>query len=211
MTLLGCWDYMRFAIKGTRIEFGFWFAFVVCFLLTCSDNTVIQLTVLFSLLHECGHLLSDCLFGVRPHAIRFGLFGMTIVRAADLHLSYRQEICTALAGPAVNLFFCLLFLGMYCVKNSIFFLQCGIVNLYIFTFNAMPVFSLDGGRALEAFLQSHLQNENRILTIQKVVSLVYISVVMCFGFLILFSSKQNFTLLLLSIYLIFTLFQKCGT
>ena len=96
---------MRFAVKGTQIELGFWFAFVVCFLLTCSDNTVIQLTVLFSLLHECGHLLSDCLFGVRPQAIQFGLFGMTIVRAADLRLSYRQEICTALAGPAVNLFF----------------------------------------------------------------------------------------------------------
>lgn len=202
---------MRFAVKGTQIELGFWFAFVVCFLLTCSDNTVIQLTVLFSLLHECGHLLSDCCFGVHPQTIRFGLFGMTIVRAADLRLSYRQEICTALAGPAVNLFFCLLFLSAYGIKNNMLFLQCGIVNLYIFAFNAMPVFSLDGGRALEAFLQSRLQNENRILTIQKIVSLLCISVVMCFGFLILFSSKRNFTLLLLSIYLIVTLFQKCGT
>ena len=91
------------------------------------------------------------------------------------------------------------------------FLQCGVVNLYIFAFNAMPVFSLDGGRALEAFLQSRLQNENRILTVQKAVSLLCISVVMCFGFIILFSSKRNFTLLLLSVYLIFALFQKCGT
>ncbi len=211
MTLRGCWDCMRFAIKNTQIELSFWFAFVVCFLLTCSDNTVIQLTVLFSLLHECGHLLSDCRFGVRPQTIRFGLFGMTIVRAADLRLSYRQEICTALAGPSVNLFFCLLFLGLYCKKNDMLFLQCGVVNLYIFAFNAMPVFSLDGGRALEAFLQSRLQNENRILTVQKAVSLLCISVVMCFGFIILFSSKRNFTLLLLSVYLIFTLFQKCGT
>lgn len=202
---------MRFAIKNTQIELGFWFAFVVCFLLTCSDNTVIQLTVLFSLLHECGHLLSDCLFGVRPQVIRFGMFGMTIVRAADLRLSYRQEICTALAGPAVNLFFCLLFLSAYGIKNNLLFLQCGIVNLYIFTFNAMPVFSLDGGRALEAFLQSRLQNENQIIVIQKIVSLVCISVVMCLGFIILFSSKRNFTLLLISIYLIVTLFQKCGT
>lgn len=202
---------MRFAIKNTQIELGFWFAFVVCFLLTCSDNTVIQLTVLFSLLHECGHLLSDCLFGVRPQAIRFGLFGMMIVRAADLRLSYRQEICTALAGPVVNLFFCLLFLSAYGLKSNLLFLQCGIVNLYIFTFNAMPVFSLDGGRALEAFLQSRLQNENQIIAIQKIVSLVCISVVMCFGFLVLFSSKRNFTLLLLSIYLIVTLFRKCGT
>lgn len=211
MTLRGCWESMRFAIKDTQIELGFWFAFVVCFLLTCSDNTVIQLTVLFSLLHECGHLLSDCRFGVHPQAIRFGLFGMTIVRAADLRLSYRQEIYTALAGPFVNLLFCLLFLGLYRIQNSFLFLQCVIVNLYIFAFNAMPVFSLDGGRALEAFLQSRLQNENRILTIQKVVSLICISVVMCFGFIILFSSKRNFTLLLLSLYLIFALYRKCGT
>ncbi len=201
---------MHITIKGVQLELGFWFAFVVCFLLTCSDNTVIQLAVLFSLLHECGHLLSDFLFGIKPKKIAFGLFGMTIVRAADLQLSYQQEICTALAGPTVNLLLFLGFLLLYSYRNTVLFLQCSIINLYIFLFNAMPVFSLDGGRAFEAFLKSRLQSENRILFLQKLVSLLCISVIMGFGFLILFSGGRNFTLLLLSFYLIVTLFQKCG-
>lgn len=202
---------MQITVRGVKVKFGFWFACLLCFLLTCTDNTVLCFAVLFSLLHECGHLLCGFFLHDKPQKIEFGLFGLTIVRADDIRLGYREELLEALAGPAVNLFFFLLFLCISVFFRSETVHTCCFVNLYIFLFNAMPVFSLDGGRAFEAFLQTHLQNELQIVRIQKIVSLLCISVVMCFGFLILFSNKRNFTLLLLSIYLIFTLFRKCGT
>lgn len=202
---------MRLRIKGVTVQFSYSFALVVCFLLTCSDNTVIQFAVLFSLLHECGHLLSDCLFGEKPKEIRFGLFGMTILRADDLHLSYRQEICSALAGPFVNFLLMCLFLLWNQISSNEQALQCAAVNFYIFLFNAMPVFSLDGGRAFEAFLRVHIQDTEQQIFIEKIVSLCCIAAVMGLGFAVFFQSGYNFTLLLISVYLMITLFLKCGT
>lgn len=201
---------MEIQIFGVQVKIGYLFAFLVCCLLCFSSNIVIQLSILFSLLHECGHLVSDCLYGVMPQAVRLGLFGMTIQRADDIRLSYRQEIRTALAGPFVNLGLCLLLLLLwYFYRNQILF-TCGTVNLCIFLFNAMPVYSLDGGRALEAFLSEQCSEKTRIQTMTAV-SLIFTAFVMGAGFFFLFQSGHNFSLLMLSFYLIITLFKKCGT
>lgn len=201
---------MEFQIFGVQVKIGYLFAFLVCCLLCFSSNIVIQLSILFSLLHECGHLLSDCLYSVTPQAVRLGLFGMTIQRADDIRLSYRQEIRTALAGPFVNLCLCLLLISLwYFYRNQILF-TCGTVNLCIFLFNAMPVYSLDGGRALEAFLSERYSEKTRI-HMMTAVSLIFTAFVMGAGFFFLFQSGHNFSLLMLSFYLIVTLFKKCGT
>lgn len=201
---------MRFSVCGVRLHIGFLFAFSVCFVLTVAEDTVVRMAVVFSLLHECGHLLSDFLFGCKPRAVSLGLFGMTITRAEDLTLSYRQEICSALAGPSVNLVLAALFVFLYLWQRTNTFLTAAVVNLSIFAFNAMPVFSLDGGRALEAFLRAHITEPHHQVAIQKAVSLLFIAVCMGYGFYVLIQSRGNFSLLLLCGYLIVMLFWKCG-
>lgn len=201
---------MRINVCGVRLHIGFLFAFSVCFVLTVAEDTVVRYAVLFSLLHELGHLLSDFLFGCKPRAISLGLFGMTITRAEDLTLSYRQEICSALAGPFVNLVLAALFVSLYLWQRTNTFLTAAVVNLSIFAFNTMPVFSLDGGRALEAFLRAHLSDPHCQVAIQKAVSLLFIAVCMGYGFYVLIQSRGNFSLLLLCGYLIVMLFWKCG-
>lgn len=201
---------MRFSVCGVRLHIGFLFAFSVCFVLTVAEDTVVRYTVLFSLLHEFGHLLSDFLFGSKPRAVSLGLFGMTITRAEDLTLSYRQEICSALAGPFVNFVLAALFGALYLWQHTNTFLTAAGVNLSIFAFNAMPVFSLDGGRALEAFLRAHITDPHHQVAIQKAVSLLFIAVCMGYGFYVLLQSGGNFSLLLLCGYLIVMLFWKCG-
>ena len=201
---------MRINVCAVRLHIGFLFAFSVCFVLTVAEDTVVRMAVAFSLLHECGHLLSDFLFGCKPRAISLGLFGMTITRAEDLTLSYRQEICSALAGPFVNFVLAALFGALYLWQHTNTFLTAAGVNLSIFAFNAMPVFSLDGGRALEAFLRAHVSDPHCQVTIQKAVSLLFIAVCMGYGFYVLLQSGGNFSLLLLCAYLIVMLFWKCG-
>lgn len=201
---------MRFSVCGVRLHIGFLFAFSVCFVLTVAEDTVVRYAVLFSLLHEFGHLLSDFLFGCKPRAVSLGLFGMTITRAEDLTLSYRQEICSALAGPFVNFVLAALFGALYLWQHTNTFLTAAGVNLSIFAFNAMPVFSLDGGRALEAFLRAHVSDPHCQVTIQKAVSLLFIAACMGCGFYVLLQSGGNFSLLLLCAYLIVMLFWKCG-
>ena len=201
---------MQFRLCGVQVRVGFLFAFLLCCLLTVVEDRFVRMTVLFSLLHECGHLACDFAFGCKPRAVRFGLFGMTIVRKEDTRLSYRQEICSALAGPAVNLLlFWLLLAGCILLRRD-GLLTAAAVNFCIFVFNAMPVFSLDGGRALEAFLCARVEEAPKRIAIEKAVSLCCIILLMGFGFFVLLQSGGNFTLLLLCGYLIVTLFCKCG-
>lgn len=200
---------MQITVRGVKVKIGFWFAVLLCFLLTNTDNTVLCFAVLFSLLHECGHLLCDFLLHEKPQKIEFGLFGLTIVRAEDIRFSYAQEICEALAGPAVNFLLFLLFLLLYYFYRTETVFICCFVNLYIFLFNAMPVFSLDGGRAFWAFLCKYIDNPEAQQKVQKTVSFFCVLVIMGFGFFVLLRSRYNFTLLLLSVYLMITLFLKC--
>jgi stage IV sporulation protein FB len=81
------------------------------------------------------------------------------------------------------------------------------INLIIGLFNIMPVFSLDGGRALESLLLQKLPNEKceKIIT---AVSVVFLVPMTFFGFYILIKSGYNFTFLAISIYLSVMLFIK---
>ena len=72
------------------------------------------------------------------------------------------------------------------------------------------MFSLDGGRALEAFLCARVEEAPKRIAIEKAVSLCCIILLMGFGFFVLLQSGGNFTLLLLCGYLIVALFCKCG-
>lgn len=200
---------MQITVRGVKVKFGFWFACLLCFLLTCTDNTVLCFAVLFSLLHECGHLLCGFFLHDKPQKIEFGLFGLTIVRADDIRLGYREELLEALAGPAVNLFFFLLFLCISAFFRSETMHTCCFVNLYIFLFNAMPVFSLDGGRAFWAVLCKITDNPETQQAVQKLVSFFCILGIAGFGFFVLLRSRYNFSLLLLAVYLLITLFLKC--
>ena len=74
----------------------------------------------------------------------------------------------------------------------------------------MPVYSLDGGRALEAYLFEKNSEKTRV-RIMFLTSLFCTALVMGAGFFFLFQSGHNFSLLMLSFYLIVTLFKKCGT
>lgn len=97
----------------------------------------------------------------------------------------------------------------YFLKTELL-LTCATVNLCIFLFNAMPVYSLDGGRALEAYLFEKHSEKTRVRTM-FLTSLFCTALVMGAGFFFLFQSGHNFSLLMLSFYLIVTLFKKCGT
>lgn len=200
---------MQITVQGVKVKFGFWFACLLCFLLTCTDNTVLCFAVLFSLLHECGHLLCGFFLHDKPQKIEFGLFGLTIVHADDIRLGYREELLEALAGPVVNLFFFLLFLCISAFFRSETVHTCCFVNLYIFLFNAMPVFSLDGGRAFWAVLCKITDNPETQQAVQKLVSFFCILGIAGFGFFVLLRSRYNFSLLLLAVYLLITLFLKC--
>ena len=156
---------MELEIRGIRIRIGFSFFWVLAILLCFDFRQEIRLALAFSVLHEFGHLTAIIISGRRPKLIGFGLFGMTIVRRSDMSCNYSAEIFTALAGPLVNVLFSSIFYCAFKSSGKPVFMTAFAVNFLIAAFNLMPVFSLDGGRALECTLKMcfEAQKAERIL------------------------------------------------
>lgn len=199
---------MNFRLCGVKIEIGFLFTASAAFLLVFNMNDSIRLGILFSIIHEIGHLTAITIFKEKPERISFGLFGMTIVRKNDLTQNYRKEFFTALAGPFMNFAVVFLFFLISLKQSNEWIVKIIIVNLIIGSFNLMPVFALDGGRALESVLKMNF-SEDTSEKILKLVSFVTLVIMMSFGFYILISTGYNFTFLAISVYLTVMLFVKC--
>lgn len=94
--------------------------------------------ILATAVHELGHMAAITLSGGHVRALGLKLSG---ARLETSPLSYGQEIFSALAGPLSSLF--LLLFGAVCPPLAFWGLVQGIYNL-------IPVYPLDGGRAVLA-------------------------------------------------------------
>jgi Zn-dependent protease len=120
-------------------------------------------------LHELGHALMARHFGIRTRDITLYLIG-GVARLERLSDDPLEELCIALAGPAVNL---VLAAGLFVVGVLLFGMglltgvteeslvgstAVGFVvfllvsNLLLAGFNLLPAFPMDGGRVLRALL-----------------------------------------------------------
>ncbi|MCI2112819.1 MAG: site-2 protease family protein [Ruminococcus sp.] len=71
-------------------------------------------------------------------------------------------------------------------------------------FNILPVMSLDGGQLLYLIL-SRFFSDTVSQRIVNVITFIIIFPLATFGFILLFNSKYNFSLLIVCIYLVFSL------
>jgi Zn-dependent protease len=124
------------------------------------------------LLHELGHALMARFFGIRTHDITLYPIG-GVARLESTGARPLEEVCIALAGPAVNLFLVLLLSPLVVLAflaglltgpvalgggaGLLRFLASFVVALWagngvLLVFNLLPVFPMDGGRVLRALL-----------------------------------------------------------
>lgn len=117
--------------------------------------------------HEICHVLAVRLCGGRIFRIQIGPAGAALETDS---LSFPREMLCALAGPAGSLL--LLFLGKWFPEAAI----CGAVQGI---YNLLPVYPLDGGRALRCFLGMVLpgkEGERVALLTGRVVSAVLLGI-----------------------------------
>lgn len=198
---------MNFRIFGVEIRFKFLFFSALTLLFCFKAEKTIGLCLLFSILHEFGHLIVILLCKEKPKLIEFDIFGMKIERKNDINQSYKNETLTALAGPVTNFILSVVFYLIYKYTANKIYIEITAVNLAIGLFNIMPVFSLDGGRMLEYMFKMKYSND-KSENVLKAVSFISIAVIFTVGTVIFIKSKYNFSLIIISIYLLILLILK---
>lgn len=160
------------------------------------DGTVYALfAVGFSLAHELAHIVTLRLCRGSVTKMQGIGFGVGLSTSA---LSYTRELAVVLAGPALSLllFFC--FLPFFRVNEYLCF-ACA-ANLAIFCVNILPIYPLDGGRALFCLLAGRF-SVYTAARVTKAVSFLFLLPLGLISVIILVRTGFNLSLLIISIYL----------
>ncbi len=164
---------MKFRIKNISFSVGIPFLAVAAFFLAGDMRVNYFCAVLFSALHETGHILALLFFGKKPKKITFGMMGIRI-DTSDMLLSYREECITALCGPLINLLFLVVF-AIIDITGLPFAINSG-----LFIINMLPVKTLDGGRIVYNLMMSKTDEEkaDKIINILEIITAILLIVVM---------------------------------
>ena len=158
------------------------------------------------IIHECGHLIMMLIFGSKPKKIEISLFEIAINDDSRQQRSNMQNFFIVFFGPFAN-FICFIMIFLLYLCSGINLLKFAYVNLSLCLLNLLPVMSFDGGQMLYILLSCKYscQTAEKVVNIITFIALFPIAVL---GFIILFNSNYNFSLLFVCGYIILSLILK---
>ncbi len=138
----------------TRLRLDYSFFWILTFA-AWAQNALLWQVLLFSVLHECGHLVVLCALGLRPRRLRLSFYGMAL--GYDRVPDRRRETAVLFGGPAVNLILWAL------LRDP--------ANGALFLLNMLPVYPLDGGRLAGLWLPRRLASVLSVLVLAALTGL----------------------------------------
>lgn len=200
---------MTFSIFGIKIEISFLFICLISSFVIIESSNLLVWGLSSALLHELGHILVMILVGHKPSKITFNVFDIDIKDNSRNNRDYKEDIFILLGGPTANFLIVAVLWVLYvnCKNEDILILITE--NLFLGIFNIMPIESLDGGQILYIYLSNKLQQDKAIMVLELISFLVLLPLA-ALGFYILLVSKYNYSLLLLSCYLMGIILIKRG-
>lgn len=166
-------EFKNFTIK---IEYGIFIIVSVCFLIGRID---VLYVLLFSALHELGHIITLYIFGGRVDVITISYYGIGLKHSS--RLVWYKELIFLMSGIMVNIA-----LYLFNIMPSI--------NLSLAIINAMPIIPLDGGRAVRLVF-------DKLFSVTISDKIYYCISALMLVLIILFAMFQrNVSLIVISIY-----------
>ena len=166
------WSITLFRVAGTEIRIHLTFFLILIWFAIDgyqaaewqgAISQVLMIVAVFAcvVLHEFGHALAARRYGITtPHITLLPIGGLA--RLSRMPEKPWEQVFIAIAGPLVNLAIAavLLVLGAdlsldpqrIVTYGQAFISQLAMINLYLFAFNLIPAFPMDGGRILRALL-----------------------------------------------------------
>lgn len=191
---------MVFELRGIKIKLGFTFAAVVTLMLLFAKTEIALISFVSSVAHETGHVACLLFFGVKPEYISLGFFGMRMECRGEGSLDYLRDALFLLSGAAVNVFLAL-FSAAFLFTDSVTVRYVFSVNTVIAVFNLLPLYTLDGGKALYLFLcrTGKTEKADRVI---KITSYLTVAFLTCFGIYLYLCGRLSVSFAAVTVYLI---------
>jgi len=181
-----------FTYRGVPVSLSLWF-FLIFLLLSPEYVALIFISIL---IHELAHAHVALNLGWFVSGIEIDLLeGRAIM---DGSIPTKDDLKITLAGPISNLILVgigwiisfLLINSGYLFDLSIKFI---VINIILFLFNLIPIYPLDGGRALRSILLTKMRSRTKAFKVSTAISLVlsvslFVWSLVTFNFFIVFIS-----------------------
>ncbi len=195
---------MSFKVNNVTINISFLFCIFVCFMVAFDKNGTVLLCFIFMLFHELSHIIAMIFCRVKIKKLYFEPFGIYIEKE-EKSLNAKQDFLVLISGCFFNFAACFCFaVAFFALKNATF-LKCALINFALCIFNALPIKNLDGGDVLLLLLNELKSVKNPLNTV-KIISLICCFGLFVLGVIICAKVRFNPSLIIVSVYLAFSLF-----
>lgn len=152
-------------------------------------------------MHEMSHAEVSRRLGYSLTEMKLMPYGASLTGAYE-GVKWKDEVKIALAGPLCNVVLAVVFVAVWwLVPASYFFTEVFVMsNIYTAAFNLLPIFPLDGGRALLALL-SHRIPRQKAYRIMRIFGFV-LSALMAALFVLSLVYGINFSFALISVFIL---------
>jgi|GEM_PF-6903437 Zn-dependent protease len=193
-------SFKLFDFVGAPVELSLWF-FILFLWMPVSLVIAIFVSVL---IHEMAHAYVADRRGWRVFGIKVDLFRGSA--AVDTNIPEKDAIPVVAAGPLSNLLLAVLCIPFYSFLVNInpvfdgFMNDLFVINIFMFIFNILPIYPMDGGRLLKDFLFIKMKGNRRLA--KKISG--YVSLTFSVALLLYSISIMAFLLILFSALFIYT-------
>lgn len=166
------------------------------------DGTVFALyAVACALWHELWHIITLKIVGGGVGIFALRGFSMKLNTTV---LSYKDELKVTVAGPIASFVGFLVFAAVCYFdlsKHSLFIM---VSNLFIFLINIIPIFPLDGGRAVYCFFNMRFEKDTAS-KLTRIISLIFLLPLSVLSVIILVRTGYNLSLLMITAFLVISI------